>query len=251
MIEMVPLAGGVFRMGSDKPNDLDNELPQRQVRLRPFLIARTPVTRDLWRQVMAAAPAPWQRPVPSEWLAGDDDLPATHLNWFTAVAFCNALSVRSRLRPCYQSSGEDWTCDWEADGYRLPTEAEWEFACRGGKETRWFWGAEEDGAATHAWYSRNSGNRLHPVGGRAANPIGLHDMAGNCWEWCWDWYAERYDAAQTDDPRGPGKGRVRVVRGGSFADEPRDLRSADRAWDVPLLPFGDLGFRCVRSAPRR
>jgi len=253
MIQLVPLAGGAFWMGSDKrrdPSAYDDELPRRQVRLRPFLIARTPVTRGLWRRVMAAAPRPWQRPVPAEWSAGDDALPATHLDWFAALAFCNALSVRSDLPPCYQGSGEDWTCDWQADGYRLPTEAEWEFACRGGTETRWFWGDEEGGAKAHAWYRANSGFRLHPVGEKGANPFGLHDMAGNCWEWCWDWYAQRYDADQTDDPRGPGEGRWRVVRGGSFDLEPWDLRSADRAWDEPWDRFEYLGFRCVRSGPR-
>jgi len=254
MIQMVPLAGGIFWMGSDNrrdPSASDNEV-WRQVRLSPFLIARTPVTCGLWRQVMAAAPEPWRRPVPCEWSEGDDDLPATHLDWFAAVAFCNALSVLSGLRPCYQVLRQDWGCDWQADGYRLPTEAEWEFSCRGGTKTRWFWGDEEGGATAHAWYSGNSGYRLHPVGGKAANPFGLHDMAGNCWEWCWDWYAERYDADQTHDPRGPREGRGgEVVRGGSFGSVPGFLRSANRFWLEPTDRDEDLGFRCVRSAPRR
>ncbi|WP_295431564.1 formylglycine-generating enzyme family protein [uncultured Thiodictyon sp.] len=258
MIQMVPLSGGAFWMGSDKrrdPSAFDDEFPRRQVRLNPFLIARTPVTRGLWRQVMAAAPKPWPRPVSADWSAGGDDLPATDLDWFAAVAFCNALSVLSGLRPCYQDSGANWTCDWRADGYRLPTEAEWEYACRGGTATRWFWGENEDGADAHAWYSENLGYSkrysLHAVGEKAANPVGLYDMAGNCWEWCWDWYAEDYDARQTDDPQGPKEGALRVVRGGSFDRTPSVLRSARRDKNVPKHHHEVLGFRCVRSASRR
>ncbi len=252
-IALVLLPGGTFRMGSDPRLDssaYDDEQPPRLVRVSPFAIARTPVTRGLWRQVMAQAAEPWRRPVPDTWGAGDETLPATGVDWFAAAAFCNALSIRSGRSPCYRVAGDAWICDWQADGYRLPTEAEWEYACRGGTKTRWFWGDTESGADAHAWYSGNAGGRLHPVGEKTANPFGLHDLAGNCWEWCWDWSADRYDAAATDDPRGPEEGRLRAVRGGSFLYLPRRLRSAFRLRLAPTYRLVDLGFRCVRSPPR-
>jgi formylglycine-generating enzyme required for sulfatase activity len=252
-IALVTLPGGTYRMGSDPrldPSAYDDEQPPRQVRVSPFAIARTPVTRGLWRQVMAQAADPWRRPVPDAWGAGDDTLPATGVDWFAAAAFCNALSIRSGRSPCYRVAGDTWICDWQADGYRLPTEAEWEYACRGGTATRWFWGDNESGADAHAWFSRNSEGRLHPVGEKTANPFGLHDLAGNCWEWCWDWSADRYDAAATDDPRGPEEGRLRAVRGGSFLDGPWGLRSARRDRNAPSDRDEGLGFRCVRSPPR-
>ncbi len=96
-----------------------------------------------------------------------------------AVRFCNLLSEQSGLRSCYRESGSEWQCDWGANGYRLPTEAEWEYACRAGTETPWFWGADEEGAERHAWFAGNSGYELHPVVTKAANPWGLSDMAGN------------------------------------------------------------------------
>jgi sulfatase modifying factor 1 len=255
-IPMVELPGGHFWMGSDPsldPQARDDELPRRRVRLTPFAMAGTPVTRGLWRRVMAEAPDPWARPVPQQWPGGGDDLPATHVSWFDCLAFCNALSLLSDRSPCYRAEGEEWICHWPADGYRLPTEAEWEYACRGGSETPWFWGRWGrwgGGAADYAWYYRaNSASRLHPVGRKRSNDFGLYDMAGNCWEWCWDWYAA-YDGRQVDDPVGPHRGRLRVLRGGSFAGEPGVLRSAYRLRLVPGSRHVFIGFRCARSGAR-
>ncbi len=254
LLVMVPLAGGVFLMGSDPKTDPQAgsaEQPRHEVRLSPFLMARTPVTRGLWRRVMSDPDAgEWRRPVPSDWTSGDEDLPATHVPWHDAVAFCNALSMVSGLRPFYRVDGDVWSPDPEpaaSGGYRLPTEAEWEYACRAGTETPWSWGKEQPGGANkHAWYSRNSGGRLHPVGEKAPNGFELHDMSGNCWEWCWDWY-DSYGSAAVADPTGPDSGRVRVVRGGSFDNVPVSLRSAARSRNDPEDRYFFIGFRCVRS----
>jgi len=251
---MVELPGGEFWMGSDKsldPDAYENELPRRRVRVSPFAIGVTPVTRGQWRRVMAQARPPWARSVPREWVDGGDDLPATHVSWFDCLAFCNALSVLSGRSPCYQEAGGDWTCDWTADGYRLPTEAEWEYACRAGTETRWFWGDDARDFGDYASDSGNSGYALQPVRAKKSNAFLLHDMAGNCWEWCWDRYGQ-YDEGRLEHPHGPGYGstRARVLRGGPFDAEPRDLRSARRHGNEPWIRFDNIGFRCVRSVRR-
>jgi len=249
LIEMVQLPGGSFRMGSDKARDpqaYDDECPSREVRISPFAMARTPITRGLYRSLVKDSP--------SEWARGKDDatLPANYVSWDDALRFCNALSERSGLKPCYGRTAAGWDCDWAADGYRLPTEAEWEYACRGGTETPWFWGGDEKEAKRYAWFGENwSTGSVHPVAQKLANPWGLHDMAGNCWEWCWDWYAAPYGPSATDDPRGPAVGQSRVLRGGSFGGEPRLLRSAVRGWDAPEFLDQFIGFRCVRGSGRQ
>lgn len=248
LIELIALPGGSFRMGSDKeldPQTRDDELPQREVRVRAFAMARTPVTRGLYRSVMPAAPWDWGRD------KGDDVLPANYVSWQDAVRFCNALSERTGLAPCYREVKGGWSCDWAADGYRLPTEAEWEYACRAGTDTPWFWGGDADAARYYAWFSGISGSEPHPVGGLEPNPWGFQDMTGNVWEWCWDWYTDTYDPADTDNPRGAAQGRRRVLRGGSFGNVPGLLRSAVRLRDEPGLRFVRIGFRCVRGSVRQ
>ena len=236
LIEMIELPGGSFRMGSDQA---------RKVRISPFAMGRTPVTRALYRSLVKEVPGSWGRD------QGDEALPANYVSWEDAVRFCNALSERSGLAPCYRQTDAGWACDWAADGYRLPTEAEWEYACRAGTETPWFWGKDEKDAARYAWFSGNSGYKTHPVGEKLANPWGLHDLAGNCWEWCWDWYASPYDPSATVDPRGPDEGQGRMLRGGSSVHGPWLLRSAVRDGGRPETRDGLIGLRCVRGSNRQ
>jgi formylglycine-generating enzyme len=206
-------------------------------------MAKTLITRGLYRSVIGGYP---------QWLyfLSGRRLPVNHVSWEDAVRFCNALSRRSGRSPCYRETGGVWACDWTADGYRLPTEAEWEYACRAGTTAPWFWGTDPNDAERYAWYSRNSGWKVHPVGGKEANDWGLYDMAGNCWEWCWDWYGP-YDPKAVDNPLGPGSGRERVLRGGSFVNVPGRRRSAIRDGRTPENRNGDIGFRCVRGAGRQ
>lgn len=276
LLDMVQIPGGTFRMGSPEATEaqvadfagrwgeafgsnpeeqmrgvrdwLAREQPAHRVGLSPFLMARVPVTRAQWRAIL--------REVPREWSESgeDDDLPATHVDWPQAIAFCNALSLREGLTPCYrQDARGDWQWDRAAPGYRLPTEAEWEYACRAGTQTQWFWGDDAEGADAHAWYNRNAEGQLRPVGCKAANPWGLHDMTGLAWEWCWDRYGAypRETSTPTQDPAGPLEGDRRVVRGGSFGFPPGDLRSAGRGFDWPDFRSDDLGLRCVRSRARQ
>ncbi len=166
------------------------------------------------------------------------------------MRFCNRLSERLGLRPCYRKVLTRWRWDRTANGYRLPTEAEWEYAVRAGATARWFFGDDERELGDYAWFEGNSGSRVHPVAEKEPNPWGLYDMLGNVWEWCWDYYG-RYGFGQADNPAGPAIGLRRVGRGGSAWDAPRYLRSALRARVDPENRYVDRGFRCVRVPGRQ
>ena len=183
------------------------------------------------------------------------------------MEFCNRLSKRAGLVPCYRFDAPgraEW--DQAADGYRLPTEAEWEYACRAGSQARYSFGDDERQLAKHAWYAANSGKVPHPVGQKEPNRWGLHDMHGNVWEWCWSDY-EPYPSKARDRAIAD----YRVLRGGSFVDPAEGLRSAGRVWGRPEggsffsagflrsavwdwfrpeVRYDDDGFRCARG-PRR
>jgi formylglycine-generating enzyme required for sulfatase activity len=245
-LTLVALPAGVFWMGSNLQSDpqaLDEETPRHGVRLSSFAMSQAPVTRGLYRAIMQSVPDEWQ---------GDQDeesLPANYVLWTDAVRFCNALSEDAGFTPCYRRVLWRWRWNPNADGYRLPTEAEWEYACRAGTETPWFWGDNAADSDRFAWFSGNSGSEVQSVMSKAANPWGLHDMAGNVWEWCWDRYGAYSDRVQRD-PRGPWWGWGRVLRGGSFGSVPGLLRSARRDGGRPGARVGGVGFRCVRGSGR-
>jgi len=185
---------------------------------------------------------------PSRFVA--PDRPVDQVTWHDAVQYCNMRSLREGLVPCYDP--DTLECHFDADGYRLPTEAEWEYACRAGTTTSWSFGDDAGQAAKHAWFKENAGDTTHPVRKRPANPWGLYDMHGNVAEWCNDYYGEEYEAAgEVTDPRGPANGEMRVVRGGCWATGADRGRSSARGSESPA--FVDVcfrrdayGFRCVR-----
>ncbi|GGK93704.1 hypothetical protein Ppa06_61840 [Planomonospora parontospora subsp. parontospora] len=189
-----------------------------------FRLAPYPVTRELYRAVLGEAPASPAGP----------RTPVTDVSWLEAVRFCNLLSRETGLDPCYSASddpdGQDVVCDPEAGGYRLPSEAEWEYACRAGNSAVRYGELDEI-----AWYRGNSGGGVRDVGTRAPNAWGLHDMIGNVWEWCWDVY----------DPEVYGP--YRVFRGGSWSDRPHGCRASCRRKSHPAFRVDDLGFRLARS----
>ncbi len=238
------LPAGNFRMGSPsaEAGRRDNEGPVHDVRLERFACMVHPVSRRLYRKVMGETP---------DWPENDaDEWPANRVSWYDAVEFCNRLSAQDGLQRCYDiRDGRPVRWNQAADGYRLPTEAEWEYACRAGTQTRYFFGDDAEELARHAWYSANAGGVPHAVGGREVNSWGLHDMHGNVWEWCWDWYGP-YPAEAQRNPGGPETGQGRVLRGGSFVNRAEFLRSAVRDWNWPEVRVEFIGFRCVRG-PRR
>jgi formylglycine-generating enzyme required for sulfatase activity len=176
-----------------------------------------------------------------------DNLPVERVNWYEAVEYCNKLSQKEGLTPAYRGNGNDIVCDFNASGYRLPTEAEWEYAAKGGnKDYLSYEYAGGNSIGSVAWYGGNSGSTTHPVGTKQPNSLGLYDMSGNVWEWCWDWYGSYAGGSQTD-PRGASSGAYRVNRGGSWYDDAALVRSAYRYYITPSDRYNFLGFRLVRQ----
>jgi formylglycine-generating enzyme required for sulfatase activity len=190
------------------------------VGLAPFRIGALPVTQEQFAQVTGERPSS----------ARGDRLPVESVSWQDAVRFCNALSRDEGLTPAYDIDGESVGRDASADGYRLPTEAEWEYACRAGTS-----GPRYGPLDDIAWHRGNSEERPHEAGGKPPNAWGLHDMLGNVWEWCWDLYdAEVY-------------GTYRVLRGGGWFDEHWSCRASVRRRSHPTFRVDDVGFRVARS----
>jgi formylglycine-generating enzyme required for sulfatase activity len=240
LVELVSLPAGSFLMGSPKGEegrDTD-EGPVHKVRVSPFACMRAPVTRRVYAEVMGEAPN-WPDDI-------TDERPAINVSWFDAIRFCNRLSVREGLPPCYRFKDDSVFRNLVADGYRLLTEAEWEYACRAGSTGRWFFGEDDNLLEEHAWFDRNSGGESHTVGSRKSNPWGLYDMHGNVWEWCWDWYGPYHSKPQTD-PVGAADGSDKVLRGGSFSDSSGSVHSASRLRFNPSIRYDFFGFRCARD----
>jgi len=175
------------------------------------------------------------------------------VTWAAAARYCNARSKAEELTPCYDL--KTWKCDFSANGYRLPTEAEWEYAARAGTTTSYSFGNDAAALGNFAWMKENSGGRPREVGKKLPNPWGLYDIHGNVAEWCDDFYAvDYYQKSPSRNPRGPASGSKRVVRGGSWNSRPSDCRSSYRSLENPAyadvcIGYYDVyGFRCVRNA---
>jgi formylglycine-generating enzyme required for sulfatase activity len=197
-----------------------------------------PVTQALYRAVTDRNPSQFK----------GDDRPVEKVSWLDAAAFCNRLSEKMGLQPVYEIDGDEVNWNRQSNGFRLPTEAEWEYACRAGTTTRFAHGDLESGLDRMAWYRENSGGKTRPVGLKDPNAWGLHDMHGNVWEWVWDWYGD-YPSVSVSDPAGPDRGSVRVMRGGSWLNFARLCRSAIRDRGVPGGRGDFLGVRLSRSLP--
>ncbi len=242
----VLVPAGEFTMGAPESETWSSphERPQHAVTLSDsFTICEVEVTQTLWQEVTGANPSAFP---------GCGDCPVENITWFEALEFCNTLSARDGLEPAYQISGDQVTWDTEADGYRLPTEAEWEYACRAGSLTAFAndlpnldQDCDDPNLDGLGWYCGNSDFRPRPVGMKESNAWGLYDLHGNVWEWCWDWYAN-YGSAAVTDPTGPEVGFFRLVRGGSWSVGAASCRSASRYQLNPERSFNDVGLRRVR-----
>jgi len=235
---LVSIPAGRFLMGDKDEVDA----PPHEVSVSAFLMDKHLVTQDQFQKLMGANP--------SRWKGGQN--PVEQLRWSDAVKFCNKRSEADGLKPCYDLT--TLKCDFSADGYRLPTEAEWEYACRAGTTTPYFFGATPAKAGEFAWFDKNAGGKPRPVGQKQPNPWGLHDMAGNVWQWCNDFYdVEYYTKSPKQDPPGPAEGKNKVLRGGAWRFSADNCRSGYRYNEHPgsadvCFGYDIYGFRCVRRA---
>ena len=237
IFEMMELSQGTFRMGASDPDAGKDAWSGREVAFaHPFSIGVHPVTVVLWQSVMGAN---FSRP-----LRIDQWPPVEQVSWFDCIAFCNALSEQEGLNPAYVIHEGEVGCDFESEGYRLPTEAEWEYAARA-REHLVYAGSNEIDIV--AWHLGNSENTAQPVGEKSPNAFGLYDMSGNVSEWCWDRYEEAYARSSGYKPMGPATGDFRVFRGGSWRGDSHYNRLSFRDFGEPSTPYLSVGFRLCRT----
>lgn len=213
---MVWVDGGTFRMGatSEQGSEISDEKPVHSVTLSGYYIGKTEVTQALWQAVMGSNPSYFE----------GDDLPVEQVSWDDCQEFIRKLNSLT------------------GQNFRLPTEAEWEFACRGGNNSRGYKYSGSNYIDNVAWYDGNSGDKTHPVATKSPNELGIYDMSGNVWEWCADWYGD-YSSGRQTNPKGPYGGSLRVYRGGCWFDFAGYCRSSYRYCYYPTYRYGYLGLR--------
>jgi formylglycine-generating enzyme required for sulfatase activity len=259
IIELVKIYKGVYSpKKTDCAKDSKSEsLPGQKIKIsKDFFLGKFEITQAQFKEVMGFNPSYFV-------YENSNNHPVEHVCWYDAVRFCNALSLKLRLTPCYRNQygsteiedADEIHCNWSANGFRLPTEAEWEYACRAGTQTSfqsgekfdaeygWFWDN------SHVNYSPNSkGRGTHAVGKKKENAWGLHDMHGSLWELCWDWYSpDIATQALLVDPKGPNSGCCRTYRGGCWSSRAEALKCFSRHGCCPLYRNGHMGFRICKN----
>ena len=266
LVDMVFVAGGSFSMGSPRgtPRNSGDEYPVHTVTLRDFYMGVFEITWEQYSEITGIMkPCPVDSGLDGRLDSASLNFPLEMVSWYEALVFCNRLSIRENLNPVYRINGstnpDDWgyipvtnNAVWDqvemiagANGYRLPTEAEWEYAARGGSPSRNFEFAGSNNPDEVAWHFNNSDFMIHEVGGRSPNDLGLFDMSGNVMEWCWDWHG-RYGIGPKDNPTGQQTGRFRIIRGGAWSLRADFSRVAYRHRNEPFYKAVNLGFRVAR-----
>ena len=236
---MVPIRGGAFQRGDIFGDGNDDEYVQR-IQVSGFVMSKYEVTFEEYDAYCAATGR--AKPDDDGW--GRGDRPVIHVSWFDAIRYCNWRSEAEGLEPVYTSEGSEVIPNWSANGYRLPTETEWEFAARGGGKIKKYAGG---GTWKNSVVARfNSGNQTSEVASKKASDFGLFDMTGNVWEWCWDLYSDKRQV-DTTDPRGPVEGIERVFKGGDYFSDIDILRISNRGHANPKRSGDGIGFRLVRN----
>ena len=245
---MILIPAGSFQMGNTGAFiGYDNEKPVRTVTIsKAFYMSKYEITRHQYNEVMGNTP---------DYFEGDN-LPINYVQWYEAIAFCNKLSIKDGFDTCYSGNYDKIVCNWNANGYRLPTEAEWEYACKAGSTTDFYFGnlridttySLDSTIYKYAWL-RWVGHELkapQEVGQKLPNSFGLYDMCGNVREWCWDRFGN-YDPESELDPKGTGTDSLRVRRGGGWDYGSEFARSSFRNAYYPYVRSPSVGFRIVRA----
>lgn len=254
---MEGVVGGEFHMGNDKSagnSPKPDESPSHLVKLSDFFIAKTEITQEQFRLfLLSQGPS---RSQPNPILNGVTNLPAVKVSWFEAIQYCNWLSERENLEPAYKFNNTSILYIQGSKGYRLPTEAEWEYVAVGGQVATITEYAGGNNPNSVAWYADNSFfvemPGMRQVALKSPNSLGIYDLSGNVWEWCGDWYDEKYYSVceqngEVSNPLGPTKGSYRVIRGGSWYGSTQNLRIRNRSFRDPELKSNYIGFRPVRT----
>lgn len=256
----VLVPGGTFTMGDTRGNRESDEIPTHSVTLSSFYMGKYEVTQSEWAAIMGTNPA-------SGYGVGNNH-PVYNVSWYSLLKYCNLRSMAEQLTPAYTINGStnpsNWgsvptynsstwdlaICNWSADGYRLPTEAEWEYAARGATNTPDYMYCGSENINEVAWYeANNSPYGCKPVGTKVPNGLGLYDMSGNLYEWCWDWYGNTYySSSPTNNPTGPESNYSRVERGGRWYSIATGCRVTNRGNDYPSFSGNYVGFRLCKTA---
>jgi formylglycine-generating enzyme required for sulfatase activity len=270
------VVSGTFTQGTGTdPNHESDETPFTHTLTRNILVMETEVSRQMWADLKSAQPSLPNDPTKTSYGSGMNN-PVQNNTWYEAVLFANLLSVERGFTRCYYKDASYTTpvdstnytsgsfyCNFDANGYRLPTEGEWEYFTRAGTtgpfsidEPNYYSGncssctsGTFPNLESVAVFCGNDAGRSEPVGSKDPNPWGLKDVHGNVWEWCWDWYSNNYPSGSATDYEGATSGSIRVVRGGSWMNGAWSCRSAIRAWNTPSNRIYNLGFRLVRTDP--
>ncbi len=235
-LDMIRVPGDTLVMGSISPEADDDEFPLLTIGVKSFLMSSTEITQQQWMMVNTQNPADFKNP----------DRPVENVSFYDVIDYCNAKSIKDNLTPAYDVYGSEIVCDFDADGYRLPTEAEWELAAKAGKgrEYQRFSGADDP--LSIAWYNANAGAKTHIVATKGANELGLYDLCGNVAEWVWNWYAP-YTYRIPNLNTGPSSGTDKVIRGGNWQNSEHGIRISNREYMKPFTKNNLTGFRVVRS----
>ncbi len=250
--EMVKIESGSFMFGANKKDMAaeKDEKPSRKVNVKQFHMSKFEVTVWEWKEYTKATSA--SMPKVQSW-GWNNDFPITNITWEQAVEYCNWLSEKQGYDKAYSKSGPRYVCDFDSNGFRLPTEAEWEFAARGGRKSKGYRYSGADDLNLVSWYVENSEARPHAYGSKYANELGIFDLNGNVWEWCWDFYDEKHNKAVKDgmvqDPfnRGPIRGEKRIVKGGSWDSKRTFCRISNKVSTLPGNTHEFYGLRLVQS----